>query len=235
MSQIELIRAEKTALADYHIRGVLFDMDGLILDTEKLYTRFWQEAAHCLGYPMTKEQALGIRSTNHQIAAARIKSYFGPDTPYEEIRNKRIELMEAFIDKEGVEAKPGIHELLAYLKAHGIPTCIATSSPLERVQKYLSFVRLEDCFDQIVTAYMVKKGKPEPDIYLCAASQLGLAPRDCLALEDSPSGLIAAYRAGCLPVMIPDQDQPDEEIRKLLFARVDRLDLVIQLLEQIKS
>lgn len=235
MKGIELIHTEKFALANDNIRGVLFDMDGVILDTEKLYTRFWQEAAHCLGYPMTKEQALGMRSMNHQDGEARMKSYFGPDTPYRDIRNKRIELMDAFVEKEGVYLKPGIHELLHYLKENGIRTSIATSSPLDRTQKYLASVHLENSFDKITTAYMVKKGKPEPDIYIYAASQLGLMPQDCLALEDSPSGLTAAYRAGCLPVMIPDQDQPDEETRKLLFAKADRLNLVAELIEMIKS
>lgn len=233
MDGIEMINAENSALTKRKIRGVLFDMDGLVLDTEKLYTRFWQEAARCLGYPMTREQALGMRSMNHQEGEARMKSYFGPDTPYLEIRSKRIELMDAFVEKEGVYLKPGIHELLDYLKEKGIRTSIATSSPMERTQKYLASVHMENSFDKITTAYMVEKGKPEPDIYIYAASQLGLNPQDCLALEDSPSGLTSAYRAGCLPVMIPDQDQPDEETRKLLFAKADRLDLVINLIEML--
>lgn len=230
---IELICAGNFTPHGHRIRGVLFDMDELILDTEKLYTRFWQEAAQCLGYPMTREQALGLRSMNHTEGEAKIKSYFGPDTPYLKIRSKRIELMDAFVEKEGVYLKPGIHELLDYLKKQGIRTAIATSSPMERTVKYLSSVHMENSFDAIVTAYMVEKGKPEPDIYLYAARMLDLEPDDCLALEDSPSGLTAAYRAGCLPVMIPDQDQPSEETRKLLFAKADSLDLIPELIEQI--
>lgn len=232
---IELICAGDFTPYGHKIRGVLFDMDGLILDTEKLYTRFWQEAAHCLGYPMTREQALGMRSMNHVEGEARIKSYFGPDTPYHEIRNKRIELMDAFIAQEGVVLKPGIHELLNYLNEQHIKTAIATSSPLDRTLEYLSSVNMDKCFGTIVTAYMVEKGKPEPDIYLYAAHELGLKPEECLALEDSPSGLNAAYKAGCLPVMIPDQDQPDEETRKILFAKAERLDLISKLIEMIKD
>ena len=95
-------------------------------------------------------------------------------------------------------------------------------------------MHLDQSFDNIVTAYMVEKGKPEPDIYIHAAHELGLEPGNCLALEDSPSGLTSAYRAGCLPVMIPDQDQPTEEIRKILFAKADRLDLIPTLIEQIR-
>jgi len=212
------------------IKGLLFDMDGLILDTEKLYTRFWQEAANALGYPMTREQALGMRSLSREFGAAKLQSYFDKPVSYEEVRLKRIELMNAFIEKEGVEAKAGVQELLVYLKENGIKAAIATSSPLDRTEKYLEYVGLKDSFDKLISGYMVKKGKPEPDIYQLAAKELGLAPEECLALEDSPSGILSARRAGCFPVMIPDQDQPGEETEQILFAKADRLDYVVNLL-----
>ena len=220
---------------DIEIKGFLFDMDGLILDTEKLYTRFWQEAANALGYPMTKEQAIGMRSLNREIGAAKLQSYFDEPIDYETVRKKRIELMNAYIEREGVEAKPGIRELLSYLKENGIKTAIATSSPLDRTEKYLKFVGLEGAFDKIISGYMVKKGKPEPDIYVLAASELGLASQECIALEDSPSGLLSASRAGCYPVMIPDQDEPTEETERLLYAKVNRLDYMIELIDWMKQ
>ena len=213
------------------IRGVLFDMDGVVLDTEKLYTRFWQEAAQYLGYPMTKEQALGMRSLNRGAGVAKMQSYFGEAVDYEAIRNKRMELMDAFVAREGVEIKTGIHRLLDYLDEKGIKRAIATSSPLERTKLYLSSVDLVDRFDELVSGYMVEKGKPEPDIYLYAAQKLGLKPEECMVLEDSPTGIIAAYRAGCVPVMVPDQDEPDEEIKNMLYAVADSLQGVIKLLE----
>ena len=212
------------------IKGILFDMDGLILDTEKLYTRFWMEAANALGYPMSRDQALGMRSLSRQFGAAKLQSYFGRLIDYEEVRLKRIELMNAFIEKEGVEAKSGVFELMEYLKENGIRTAIATSSPLERTEKYLASVGLANVFDKLISGYMVKKGKPEPDIYQFAATELGLEPGECLAVEDSPSGILSASRAGCFPVMIPDQDEPTEETEQLLFAKADRLDRVINLL-----
>ena len=210
-------------------------MDGLILDTEKLYTRFWHEAANALGYPMTKEQAIGMRSLNREIGAVKLQSYFDEPIDYETVRNKRIELMNAYIEREGVEAKPGIRELLSYLKENGIKTAIATSSPLDRTEKYLKFVGLEGAFDKIISGYMVKNGKPKPDIYVLAASELGLAPQECIALEDSPSGLLSASRAGCYPVMIPDQDEPTEETERLLYAKVNRLDYMIELMDWMKQ
>lgn len=214
------------------ITAVLFDMDGLVLDTEKMYTRFWQEAACACGYPMTKEQALGMRSLNRGAGLSKMQSYFGPDVDYDFIRQKRIELMDAFVEKEGVTLKPGIHELLAFLKERGIKTAIATSSPMERTVLYLTSVGLQNSFDELVSGYMVERGKPEPDIYLYAAEKLGVKPEECMVLEDSPAGILAAHRAGCMPVMIPDQDEPDEETRKLLHAKADSLAAVIALLNE---
>ena len=228
---IEVINSKKIDINEIKIDGVLFDMDGVILDTEKLYSRFWQEAANALGFPMTREQALGMRSLNSKAGAAKIHSYFGEGANFVAIRSKRIELMDAFVEREGVDLKPGIRELLAYLKEKGIKTSIATSSPIERTMKYLGRVGLDKSFDEIVSGYMVPHGKPEPDIYLYAADKLGLLPKNCLVIEDSPSGSTAGFKAGCITVMVPDQDQPDEETKKLLFAKADSLLHVIELLE----
>ena len=221
--------------SNIRIRGILFDMDGLILDTEKLYTRFWQEAANALGYPMTKEQAMGLRSLSGKIGAARLQSYFDKPIDYETVRIKRVELMNAYIDKKGVETKAGIRELLAFLKEKGVKTAIATSSPIERAIKYLTFVGLEDAFDELISGDMVKMGKPYPDIYLLAAEKLGLKPKECLALEDSQSGLLSGSRAGCYPVMIPDQDEPTPEIEEILFAKADNLKCIISLLKWLEK
>lgn len=200
------------------VKGVLFDMDGIVLDTEKLYTRFWCEAAQSLGYPMTHEMGLGMRSLSKEVGERQLKAYLGDDVDYQEVRNKRIEMMNAFIVEHGVEIKPGIHELLEFLKEKGMKTAIATSSPLDRTKKYLSQVGLVEDFDELVSGHMVPKGKPAPDIYLYAASKLGLKSEECLVLEDSPTGIKAALTAGCIPVMIPDQDEPDEEVEANVYA-----------------
>ena len=213
------------------VRGVLFDMDGVVLDTEKLYARFWQAAAVDLGYPMTHEQALGMRSLSRVAGQAKLESYFGPIISILEVRARRIELMDAYIDAHGVEPKPGIHELLDELDRLHIPRAITTSSPIERVEKYLTPLGLLNRFDKICTGYDVPKGKPEPDIYLYGAASLGLSPGECLAVEDSPAGLLSAHRAGCRPVMVPDMDQPNEETRPLLYALADGLSDVIGLLD----
>lgn len=214
------------------IRGVLFDMDGLVLDTEKLYTRFWREACHFYGFPMTLEQALRMRAANSKLSQANLHEFFGPTADYTTIRSKRIELMDAYIAEHGIEAKPGIYELLDYLDEKGIPAAITSSSPVTWIEKHLSARNLYHRFAKICSGYQVPHGKPAPDIYLYGAESLGLAPENCLALEDAPLGIESAFRAECFPVMIPDQDEPDENVKRMLFARGDTLRDVIDLLEQ---
>lgn len=213
------------------VRGVLFDMDGLVLDTEKLYTRFWMESARDLGFPMTFQQALGLRSLNRTAGQEKLWEYFGPGISYTEVRNHRIELMDAHIEKYGIEVKPGIFELMDFLQDRGIASAITSSSPMENIRRHLGAHGLVERFDQLCSGYAVPRGKPEPDIYLYGAQSLGLKPEECLALEDSPTGILSAFRAGCLPVMIPDQDQPDEKTTELLYAKADSLRDIIELVK----
>lgn len=215
------------------VEGVLFDMDGLLLDTEKLYCRYWQEAANALGYPMTHRQALGMRALNSSAGEAKLKSYFGPQIDYRSVRQIRIQRMDAHIDRFGVEPKPGIPELLSYLKDRKIRTAIASSSPVERIRRFMDPLGFTGLFDALCSGYDVPNGKPEPDIFLRAAGEIGIAPERCMVLEDSPSGLLAGSRAGCYPVMIPDQDQPDPDTLALLYAKADSLTDIIGLLDAI--
>ena len=224
---IEIYKAGDTPV----IRGVLFDMDGLVLDTEKLYSRFWMEACHFYGFPMTYEQSLKMRAANSRLGEANLHSFFGPAADYKTIRNKRIELMDAFIAENGVEAKPGIFELLDFLEARKIPTAICSSSPQDRIREHLGSLGIYHRFAAICSGYDVPCGKPAPDIYLHGAASLGLPPEVCLALEDAPLGILSAFRAKCIPVMVPDQDQPDAQTQSMLYAKADTLSDIISLLK----
>lgn len=217
----------------HKIKGVLFDMDGLVLDTEVLYTRFWTEAANEAGYPMTREQALGMRSLNKTSGQKYLQKCFGHDISYDQIRSIRIRRMNSWIEKHGVLAKPGICQLLNYLDSCHIPCAVTSSSPLERIHKYLSPLGLADRFNALCSGYEVKHGKPEPDIYIYGASVLHLQPFECLALEDSPAGIESAFRAGCLPVVIPDQDQPSVRTLEQSFAKADSLSDICGLIKKL--
>ncbi len=217
------------------IRGVISDMDGVILDSEKLYVRFWCEAGAFYGYPMEKRHALGIRSMARPSAIERLQGWFGKNFDYDLVRNKRIELMDEYVSVYGIEAKQGAEALLEWLKANGYSVALATATPVDRASLYLSNVGLLRYFDKICSARQVKNGKPAPDIYLYAANKLGLAPEECLALEDSTNGARSAASAGCKTVLIPDLDNPTEELKDLLFASADNLTRVIEILTEMQS
>ena len=212
------------------IDTVIFDMDGTLIDTEKYYRMCWPQALAAFGYHMTDEQALSMRSLGRPFAPVHLKEMFGDEIDYHQVRNKRKELMEACLAREGIQLKPGAIELLTWLKEQGIRTAIATATDMERTNRYLEQLGLLQYFDTIISATMVKEGKPSPDIYLYACEQLGRKPQDCIAVEDSPNGAISAYRAGCKVVMVPDQTQPEEELREKLFACVENLTEIKKLL-----
>lgn len=214
-----------------NIKGVISDMDGVILDTEKLYVRFWCEAANFYGYPMQRHHALSIRSMARPFAIERLKGYFGENFDYHAVHQKRIELMDQYIKQNGIEAKDGAEELLRYLKNNGYRVALATATAPDRTRRYLERLGLYGYFDEIVCASMVAKGKPEPDIYLYAAEKLGLAPAECIALEDSQNGIRSASSAGCKTVMVPDLDGPTEEIKPLLYDIANGLKDVINILK----
>ena len=217
---------------DAPIRGVLFDMDGVVIDTEKLYTRFWTEAANDLGWPMTREQALQLRSLGRGPGQAKLEAFFGPGVSYDIIRARRIELMDVYIATHGVEEKPGIRELLAFLKERNIPCAITSSSSIPVIRQHLGKLGLLGGFTALCSGKDVLRGKPAPDIYLHGAAALGLAPENCLAIEDSPAGIEAAWRAGCRAVIVPDQDQPDGEVLARCFAKADSLLDVLEIMSK---
>lgn len=206
------------------VKAVLFDMDGTLIDTEKYYRIFWPKALAQFGYHMTDEQVLFMRSLGRPFAPKQLKEWFGEELDYYAVRDRRKQLMEEHLDRVGIELKPGAVEILEALKKRGIMAAVATATDLERTEKYLQKVGLREYFDRLISATQVKEGKPSPDIYIFACEQLGLAPEECIAVEDSPNGVKSAYGAGCRVIMVPDQTEPDEELSKLLYARVDRLD-----------
>ena len=215
------------------LKGVIFDMDGLMIDTECLYQKFWCQAANEYGFPMTKDHVLGIRSLAAKYAIPHLKEIFGENFDYYTVRKRRIELMNDYIEQNGITKKPGLDQLLEYLKSMDLKIAVATATDYQRTKMYLESIKVFHYFDKIVCGDMIKNGKPSPDIYLEASRQLELKPDECIALEDSPNGILSAYKAGCMPVMVPDLSQPDEETAKLLHAKCDSLSDVIDEIKKI--
>jgi len=205
------------------VSAVIFDLDGTLIDTEKYYRIFWPKALAEFGYTLTDERALLLRSLGRPFAPALFKEWFGEDFDYLKVRQRRKDMMEEALMRDGIQKKTGAEELLMYLRRKKITAAIATASDLERTEKYLKRVELLPYFDKLISATMVKEGKPAPDIYLYACRQLGLPPEECIAVEDSPNGVMSAYRAGLRVIMVPDQTKPDKELEQYLYACVDSL------------
>lgn len=212
------------------IKAVIFDLDGTLIDTEKYYRKNWPKAFEHFGYKMSDEQALMLRSLGKPFAEKQLKKISGDDHfDYEKIKSYRSKLMEESIAQDGLHLKKGAEKLLQFLHEKKIITAIATASPKDRAEKYLSQTGILKYFDRIISAAMVKEGKPSPDIYIFAADELKLKTEECLAVEDSPNGIKSAYNAGCKVAMIPDQDSPSQEIKKMLFLQKENLEQLIDL------
>jgi len=212
------------------IKAVIFDMDGTLIDTEKYFRIFWPKAAAAFGYHMTDEQALELRSLGRPFAPQKLKEWFGEDFDYVSVRQKRREMMEPFLTEHGIDLKPGAVDILQELHKREITVAIATATESGRARECLEQVGIYQYIDKLISAVMVERGKPAPDIYLYAVRQLGLAPKECIAVEDSPNGVRSAYDAGCKVVMVPDQTKPDEELEKLLNGCVEDLSMLTRFL-----
>ena len=197
------------------IKAVLFDMDGILIDTEKYLTVYKQKAMREAGYKMSLEEAYLFRSLASKFARVKAKEIYGEDFEYDKIRGRRRELMAEHIEKYGLETKPYVHEALTELRRRGYQTAVVTATEEKSAIRYLNMVGFADLFDEIVSASMVENGKPYPDVYLYACEKIGKKPEECLAAEDSPNGVRSAWSAGCHVVMVPDLTGPTEETEKM--------------------
>ncbi len=214
------------------IQGVVFDMDGLMFDTEQLSVRAWEQTSRQLGIPIDREFIVATLGLNLRNSQRVFQTKLGASFDYLHARQIKLAYVTAQIEAQGMPLKAGLLELLDYLRDNRYRMTVATSNEADRTRYYLDKAGIAGYFDRIVTGDMIERGKPAPDIYLKACELIDTAPAACLALEDSPPGIRSASQAGLKAVMIPDLAQPTEEINRLLFARLNNLREVIQLLEE---
>lgn len=195
--------------------ALIFDMDGLLLDTEGLYKRAWAQAAAEPGFDLTDAiflKLIGITVADaHQVLAET----FGPKFPLDTFRVRSAELYENLHETEGVPLKGGAYDLLAWARQNKIPCAVGTSTVTEEAEKRLRKQNILEFFQCVVGGDQVQRGKPNPDIFLKAQASLGVEPANCLVLEDAHSGLLAAKAGGMRAVMVPDMLPATEESRAI--------------------
>ncbi len=211
------------------IKAFIFDLDGTLIDTEKIYRKIWPQAMAGLGYVFTDKEYLQLRSLGRPYAPAKFKEWYGEDFDYDGARRARKVLFDEIIARDGIDKKPGAIELLDFLHSRGIVTAIATATDPPRAKEYMDMTGLTGLFDRVISATMVDEGKPSPKVYLYACEQLGFKPEECVAVEDAPNGITSAFRAGMKVIMVPDQSEPDETIDGMYDVCVRRLDDIIKL------
>lgn len=217
------------------IKAVVFDMDGLMFDTEKIGIRTWNTLSEELGYPKLFNLIYTCFGTNDNFKRKYFAEVLGEDFPYDYFRKREFEVTGKTLEEEGVPHKPGLVELLQYLKDNNIKRAVATSTPQNPALKHIKSAGVYDYFDVIITGDMTEKGKPEPDIYLKACEELGVDPKDAMGLEDSFNGIRAVFSAGMKAVMIPDMVEPDDEMHSKCYAIKETLSDVISLIDEINK
>lgn len=193
------------------IEAVIFDMDGLMFDTERPSIRFWQEVLAERGFRLTDAMASRIRGGNEAHIRRTLEELFGPDLDFRAAQDAQYERMRR-LDEGALRIKPGLAELLAWLEERRIPRAIASSSLRGMIDGHLAAAGLAGRFDAILSGEMVSRSKPDPEIFLKAAAALGVPPARCLVLEDSPNGVRAGAAGGFVTVMVPDMDPPTPEL-----------------------
>lgn len=212
------------------INGVIFDMDGLMFDTERIYGIYWRQVSTELGYPMDDALIAMMCGAVRDFQIEAIRARMGDDAPAEAIIDSCHDRTRAHIARNPIPFKPGLMALLTALQRRGIPVAVATGTRRASADDMITRAQLSDYIDGMVCGDEVSACKPDPEIFLKAAALIGVPPKECIVLEDSYNGIRAAHAAGAQPIMIPDTMQPTDEIRALCAHVFDRLDDVTEIL-----
>lgn len=224
------LRERMERIVKKRICAVLFDMDGLMFDTERLSDELWRAVSRRHGVPMTPQDVALLRGRNRESGRAAMRERFGADFPYEaivgEVRREEAERL-----SRQVPLRPGLPELLEALRRGGYPMAVASSTDSAAVLRNLETAGVRPYFSAVIGGDHVTRSKPDPQIFQMAAQALDTPPAQCMVLEDSYNGVRAGAAAGCFTVMVPDMDPPTPEMERLAAAIVPDLTRVIPLLD----
>lgn len=200
------------------LKGAIFDMDGLMFDTEQIWQKNWNEVAREMGIELAEEFKYNICGTSGRLMDSVIEKYYGVEDGSVISADVKKRVHDDLI--ESTPEKPGVHEILEFFAEKGVRMAVASSSSEEVIRRNLQNTDTEKYIEAIVSGVGMKNGKPAPDIFLKAADMLGIDPKDCYVFEDAFNGVKAGYAAGCRTIMIPDMSQPTDEIRAMATGGV---------------
>ena len=197
-----------------NIKAVIFDMDGVLLDSETICDKAWEIAEKEMDLPSVEEDVINLcRGTNHNDTIRILENVYGDKINAEDFLNRVCELFREIENTSGIPLMPYAKEILCYLKDKYIIS-LASSTKGTSVKRQMTNCGLIDYFNTITTGDMVEHSKPDPEIYTLACSSVNAKPEECVAVEDSPNGILSAYKAGMKVIMVPDKIQPDEIIKQ---------------------
>ena len=210
-------------MSQFPFDGVVFDVDGVLFDTEKLSWKNWAEVGQHMGWPQVADHYLEVVGQNRADIRQKLYELLGPDFPIEYFLLTCSRRAQCIMEQKGVPLKPGVREILIALQKQGVPLALATSTNADRTQRRLEMTGLGPFFQTVITGDLVEHSKPHPEIYQIACRNLGTEPARTLAVEDSRNGILSAHAAGMAVAMVPDLIPPTPELEALLWGRFDHL------------
>lgn len=198
--------------------AVVFDVDGVLFDSEVVIRRAWKKVGADMGWPQVEQRYLDFIGQSRSDIAIRFREIFGPELDGVEFLKRCTDYTRQCMEEEGVPLKPGILDILDYLKEKGVPIALATSTNSARTARRMELTGLGGYFDAIVTGDMVVHSKPDPEIYRRACEALGVDPACAIAVEDAPNGIRSAFGAGLQVIMIPDLAPHTPELDPMLLT-----------------
>lgn len=211
-------------------KAVVFDMDGVIFDSERAVMQCWKEVASRHNIPDIEKAILACTGTTMVRTREIMLNLYGADFPYDEYARESSVIFHSRYDGGRLPMKPGVKELLTFLKEHDKKIALASSTRQQVVTDELRDAGIIEYFDRIICGDMVSRSKPAPDIFLKACEELNISPSDSYAIEDSYNGIRAAHAGGLHPIMVPDLLPADEEMQSLAEIVLPNLTSVMEYL-----
>lgn len=214
------------------VDAIIFDMDGVLIDSERRSFECYKEVFKEYNYEIDEEFYVKFIGTNVKSIKAKMEEAYGDDFPFDTIYEKKAKLAFEVTERDGVIIKPGVHKLLDYLNKENYKIAVATSTRRERALQLLEKAKIKDKVNFVICGDQVENSKPDPEIFLKAAKGLDVDPENCIVIEDSDAGITAAHAAKMIGIHVPDMKLLEVETKELAFKICKNLNEVKEYLEE---